>query len=243
MAFGEDDDDDIMKMIDTMSYTTDLNSPEVTKAIRSISSNDVFTSIVQICERYGFVRPEKAKTLLGKQDLMDIEGDDDGSDVILVDQNIKQRIQAIRENTTLKAITELVHIGLVSPIHLRTVVDFILELLQEKCRVSAFNDITKMADALMECPCMIDLMIQLYPPWTFLTPLENVLNNWSPSLSNGAIDMDDDPVGGEQEELEGVQLCYNKFSKVWNFVYTVVNRFKVNKIVTIRLFFINKPYK
>ncbi|KAI8879169.1 hypothetical protein K501DRAFT_336268 [Backusella circina FSU 941] len=224
MTFGDDDDDDIMKMIDTMSYTADLNSPEVTKAIRSISSNDIFTNIVQICERYGFVRPEKAKTLLGKQDFMDIE---EGDDAALVDQNIKQRIQSLRENTTFKSITELVYIGLVSPIHLRTVVDFILELLQEKCRINGFNDITKIADALMENPCMIDLMVQLYPPWTFLTPLESVLNNWGPSLNSVAMDMDDDPVGGEQEELDGVQLLYNKFSKVWNFVYTVINRFKL----------------
>jgi hypothetical protein len=82
IAFGEEeeDDDDIMKMINDISYTSDLNTPLVTKSIRSISSNDIFTSIVNVCERYGFVRPKVSAELLTKKDnnnisLMDLEED------------------------------------------------------------------------------------------------------------------------------------------------------------------------
>jgi hypothetical protein len=70
IAFGqeEDDDDDIMKMINDISYTSDLNTPLVTKSIRSISNNDIFTNIVNVCERYGFVRPNVSAELLTKKD-------------------------------------------------------------------------------------------------------------------------------------------------------------------------------
>lgn len=84
IAFGEeeDDNDDIMKMIHDMSYAAELNTPAVTKSIRSISNNDIFTNIVHVCEGYGFVRPKFAAELLTKKktqitdvdiDMMDLE--------------------------------------------------------------------------------------------------------------------------------------------------------------------------
>lgn len=76
IAFGQDendDDDDIMKMINDMSYTSDLNTPALTKSIRSISSNDIFTNIVNVCERYGFVRLNVAADLTKKSDMMDMD--------------------------------------------------------------------------------------------------------------------------------------------------------------------------
>lgn len=76
IAFGQeenDDDDDIMKMINDISYTSDLNTPALTKSIRSISSNDIFTNIVNVCERYGFVRSSVAADLTKKSDMMEID--------------------------------------------------------------------------------------------------------------------------------------------------------------------------
>lgn len=60
----DDDDDDIMKMINDMNNTVDLNTPDVTKAILAISNESIFTSIVRVCESYGFVRKEIAEKLL-----------------------------------------------------------------------------------------------------------------------------------------------------------------------------------
>jgi hypothetical protein len=77
IAFGEeeDEDDDIMKMINDISYTADLNTPAVTKSIRSISNNDIFTNIVQVCERYRFVRPKIAMELLTKRNAQSVDVD------------------------------------------------------------------------------------------------------------------------------------------------------------------------
>lgn len=94
IAFGEedDDDDDIMKMINDISYTSDLNTPLVTKSIRSISNNDIFTNIVTVCERYGFIRPKISAELLTKKDstsenMMDLEEDSEKlTPVIAIDQ-------------------------------------------------------------------------------------------------------------------------------------------------------------
>lgn len=81
IAFGQDedddDDDDIMKMINDISYTSDLNTPALTKSIRSISSNDIFTNIVNVCERYGFVRSRVAADLIKKNDMMEVDDNTD----------------------------------------------------------------------------------------------------------------------------------------------------------------------
>lgn len=89
IAFGQDEnDDDIMEMINDMSYTSDLNTPALTKSIRSISSNDIFTNIVNVCERYGFVRPHVAADLTKKNDMVDM---DKMAPIRAIDQVSKKR--------------------------------------------------------------------------------------------------------------------------------------------------------
>ena len=60
--------------------------------MRSISNNDIVSNIVQVCERYGFVRPKIAADLLKKAtkddlDMMDVEMDTEKlSDVAVIDK-------------------------------------------------------------------------------------------------------------------------------------------------------------
>lgn len=75
MFGGEDEEeDDIMKMINDMSYSTDLNASAVVKAIKTLSNHDIYTNIVHACKRLGFVRPKVAAELLkGNEDMMEID--------------------------------------------------------------------------------------------------------------------------------------------------------------------------
>lgn len=75
---NDDEEDDIMKMINDLNSATELNTPLVTKSIRLISNNDIFTNIVNVCERYGFVRSKVAQELLKKEEvdnMMDVDHD------------------------------------------------------------------------------------------------------------------------------------------------------------------------
>lgn len=95
IAFGSgenDDDNDIMDMINDISYTADLTTPAVTRSMRSISSNDILSNIVYVCKGYGFVRPAIAENLLKKSivtknaDTADMEIEDETSDIVTIDQ-------------------------------------------------------------------------------------------------------------------------------------------------------------
>lgn len=87
IAFGQDEEDDLM---DIMDDDMDLNTITVTKSVRAISNNDIFTNIVQVCEHYGFVRPAIAIELLKKKSSMETEPD---NNVLIIDQvrNKKRR--------------------------------------------------------------------------------------------------------------------------------------------------------
>ncbi|ORX50217.1 hypothetical protein DM01DRAFT_1409206 [Hesseltinella vesiculosa] len=72
-TFGQgkvDDEDDMMMMINEDNYTIqdsntpNLNSPTFIKTIRSISDDDIFTSIVQSCLAEGLVRQSRVETLM-----------------------------------------------------------------------------------------------------------------------------------------------------------------------------------
>jgi hypothetical protein len=138
------------------------------------------------------------------------------------------RFDALKNTVSFSSLTELIHIGLVSPIHLRKVIDFILETLRTKSIINDFYSLSKICDALSECPCFVDLILQLYTPFELLGPLENVCNNWNPT--DNEMETEDESttrtIEGE-DELEGVQLLYYKFGKILNFVVSVVKRFKV----------------
>lgn len=79
IAFGRDEEEDLM---DIMDDDMDLNTVTVTKSIRAISNNDIFTNIVQVCEHYGFVRPAIALELLKKKSDMET---DSNQDVLTID--------------------------------------------------------------------------------------------------------------------------------------------------------------
>ncbi|ORE09371.1 hypothetical protein BCV72DRAFT_254833 [Rhizopus microsporus var. microsporus] len=230
---GEDEEeDDIMKMINDMSYSTDLNASAVVKAIRALSNHDIYTNIVHACKRLGFVRPKVAAELLkSNEDMMEIDESIEAkaSPSAVVDQNIDQRMEILRTNLTFAELTELLHIGLVSPLHLQRIIDFIIQLLQEKTIEDDFYSVSKICDTLIESPCSVDLILQLYTPSDLLGPLERFCNHWASDQSINDIDMDEQTSNrrGSKEELEGIRLLYNKFGKIWNLVVSVVKRFKV----------------
>ena len=129
---------------------------------------------------------------------------------------------------TFSGITELLHIGLVSPIHLRKIVEFLLQLLSEKSAQNDFYALSKICDALSECPCSVDLILQLYTPKELIGPLESICNLWNPV--DYELDVEDESTNRKvegEEELEGVQLLYHKFGKIWNLTVSVVKRFKL----------------
>ncbi|KAI8643265.1 hypothetical protein BD408DRAFT_385911 [Parasitella parasitica] len=237
IAFGQnenDDDDDIMKMISDISSTSDLNTPALTKSLRSISGNDIFTNIVNVCERYGFVRPNIAADLIKKNDMMETElAVEKMTPITAIDQNIDTRFEAIGNSLSFSALTEILHIGLVSPIHLRKIIDFVLDLLKQKSAANDFYALSKICDALSECPCSVDLILQLYTPADLLGPLESVCNQWNPT--DYEMETEDDSttrkIEGE-EELDGVQLLYSKFGNIWNFAVSVVKRFKLYRDIS-----------
>lgn len=45
-----DDDDSMMHMIDDTRYSTDINAPSIIQSLRSISTEDIFTSLVRCCQ-------------------------------------------------------------------------------------------------------------------------------------------------------------------------------------------------
>lgn len=134
----------------------------------------------------------------------------------------------MRNSVSFTALTELLHIGLVSPIHLRKIMDFLLNMLREKSALNDFYALSKICDAFTKCPCSVDLILQLYTPFELLGPLENICNNWSPSDNEmNTEDQSTTRTTEGEEELDGVQLLYNKFGKIWNLTVSVVRRFKV----------------
>lgn len=115
-----------------------------------------------------------------------------------------------------------------SPIHLRKIIDFILDVLKQKSSSNDFYAVSKICDALSECPCSVDLIFQLYTPLDLLGPLESICTLWNPT--DYEMETEDESttrrVEGE-DELDGVQLLYSKFGIIWNFAVSVVKKFKV----------------
>lgn len=147
-------------------------------------------------------------------------------------QNIDARFEAITANLSFSALTEILHIGLVSPIHLRKIIDFVLNLLKQKSAANDFYALAKMCDALSECPCSVDLILQLYTPADLLSPLESICTLWNPA--DYQLEAEDESTtrrveGGD--ELDGVQLLYSKFGNIWNFAVSVVKKFKASVCV------------
>ncbi|RCH87752.1 hypothetical protein CU098_002154, partial [Rhizopus stolonifer] len=206
----EEDEDDIMKMINDMNYSTDLNNPGFIKSIRSLSNNAIYTNLVRVCEQYGFVRSHTATELLKIEtdDFMDLDDERLGP-LAIVDQNLDQRIESLKTNMSFVELTEWLHIGLVSSIHARKVLDFVLEILKTKADENDFHSVSKICEALLASPSSLDLIFQLYTPFDLLSPLEKFCNHWTTDSSTD-IDMDD--------AEEGVCLFYKRFGKIWHLV-------------------------
>ncbi|KAI8089632.1 mediator complex subunit Med5-domain-containing protein [Halteromyces radiatus] len=286
------DDDDMMMMINDNSYATtaDYDTPEFIKTIRSISADDIFTSIVRSCQPYHFLRDNKVDVLLNtnnnknntkkdnsrinkikdeEENNKDGDGDDDlfneepkleeqyssmldddmmngdeldrksdnsdKSDVLAqVDQNIDQRMKAIQSNVTKASVSELIHIGFVSLIHWRKIVDFLLNLLQTKAETGDIRALSRLCDALDECPSAIDLILQLYPPNVLLGPLETICNEWNPS-EDYIMDVDDGASGNNDDDgdddTDGIQNWYCKFGKIWTLVLVVASKFDITRVI------------
>ncbi|CAO3586334.1 unnamed protein product [Absidia cylindrospora] len=289
----DDDDDSMMHMIDDMSYAapTDFNTPTFIKAIRSISTDDIFTCIIYSCQPYKFLRESKLDKLLNKtgtngtntttntsnhikseqydnaddtdflmtngskqengypsssssslfdddHKMVDADDSDQHDDIggkpdnlAQIEQNIDERMNAIQTNLTRASISELIHIGLVSLIYWQKIVDFILKLLQEKAQAGDVRSLSRICDALDDCPSAIDLILQLYHPSVLLSPLESICNEWNPS--EDYMDMDDGASGSNENEedddddMDGIQNWYFKFGKIWTFVLVVGNKFDI----------------
>ncbi|KAI8986509.1 mediator complex subunit Med5-domain-containing protein [Pilobolus umbonatus] len=232
----DDGEDDFMSMMNDMQPIVELNSTVIIKAIRSSSNNEIFTNIVKVCERYGFIRPVIAATLLKKENDTQMESDelDERSTAVsLIDQNISQRLEAIEDNVVFTSLSELIQIGLMSHIHLKRIMDFLIDLLKKKASLNDFYAVSNICDSLIECPCSIDLILQLYSTSDVLQPLENMCNQWHPSSYE--VDMMDGLDSGrneDEDELEGVQLLYNKFSKLWDFIVYIVHKYKLNQDIS-----------
>ncbi|KAI8143419.1 hypothetical protein BJV82DRAFT_610346 [Fennellomyces sp. T-0311] len=246
LAFGasDDDEDDIMKLINDMSNTVDMNTTAVTKAIRAVGSEEIFTSIVRVCQDYGFVRDHVADSLLKNVavkeeesdksfdiDMLDLDGNDlkqsGQSDIETLTKNVEERMSAIKESVSRTALTELLQITLVSMIHTRRIIDFTIELLAEKAAMRDIYSLSRICDALSKCPCIIDVLGQLYHPSVILTPLEQVCNHWKPTDSEMELDDRTDFDSPSEEDMDGVQLLYGKYGKIWSLVVFVLNKFNL----------------
>ncbi|KAI9276229.1 hypothetical protein BY458DRAFT_532811 [Sporodiniella umbellata] len=225
IAFGqvEEDEDDIMKMLNDMNYSTDFNSPRVINSVRSLCNNTIYTNIVSVCEQYGLVRPQIVAELLKTNDVMDLDDEygDKSTPQSIVDENIDQRIESLKITVSLTELTELVYIGLMSSMHLKKVLDFMLDLIQEKAVEGDFYSVSKLYESISECP--IDLILQLYHPSLLLTPLEKICNDWT-SYNNTDFDMDGPKSDGQ---LDGASLFYNRFGKIWQVLESTIRRFKL----------------
>ncbi|KAF7728498.1 mediator complex subunit [Apophysomyces ossiformis] len=260
LAFGEgdeDDDDDIMKLINDMGNPNELNSSEVIKIVRSISNENIFSNIVLVCERYGFISKKIAKKLMKRDtsqeeiktdndefagildtEMLDIDSaesknwglnmDDLGKvdDTEVLEQNIEQRMASIRSGVTRTALDELLHIAIVSLVNLRKIIDFLIELLEEKAAMSDTSSIARICDALNACPCMVDLVAQHYPPSALLKPLERVCNEWN-LVDNMHLDDRSGCDNLMDEDMDGVRVAYGKFGRIWIFVTMVMTKFKL----------------
>ncbi|ORZ17104.1 mediator complex subunit Med5-domain-containing protein [Absidia repens] len=172
-------------------------------------------------------------------DTPDQEYDSSGKlDVVTqIDQNIEQRFKSIQSNTSQESLSELIHIGLVSLVHWRKIVDFVVKLLSEKARSGDIRGLSRLCGALSDCPPAIKLILQLHPPSALLCPLESVCNEWNPS--DDLMDVDDDFSGNGDngiddngdDEMNGVQSWYYKFGKIWTFVLVVANKFDIAYII------------
>ncbi|KAI9022808.1 hypothetical protein CLU79DRAFT_750830 [Phycomyces nitens] len=241
---SEDEEDALMTLINTIS--DDFNTPAVTKAIRSISTESIFLNMVHVCESYGFIRPHVVRILShssgasGKNecntDMMDIDmldmdtslgktrrnsGDEDSSvDCIeIIRQNIDARMESILIECSLTAVRELLEISIVSLVHLRTIIDFLIDLLQQKASLGDIETMAQICNAMNAYPCIVDLVIQLYSPLDFMGPFEELCNAWSPSDSGMFID--------EEEEAKSAKNLYGEFGTIWIFVSFVVDRFNL----------------
>ncbi|KAI9321329.1 hypothetical protein BX666DRAFT_2023471 [Dichotomocladium elegans] len=253
---NEDDEDDIMKLIKDMNNPVDLSTPAVMRAIRSVGNEDIFTSIVRVCQSHGLVRKNIAEKLLATSKIAEHEdeqvehkpdvdllddvsmldfGDEDvkipannSSDIDIISQNVNQRINALKENVSMTAITELLHIAMVSMIHAKQIVDFLIELLQEKVSTRDIFGIAKICDALNRCTNAIDLIGQLYHPSVLLSSLEELCNEWKPSDNELYMDDRSGYDSQNEEDMDGIRALYGKFGKIWTLVLyrTLASAFK-----------------
>ncbi|KAL0077897.1 hypothetical protein J3Q64DRAFT_1852157 [Phycomyces blakesleeanus] len=262
----EDEDDALMTLINTIS--DDFNTPTVTKAIRSISTESIFLNMVHVCESYGFIRPHVVRILscsssaaggsgsatvsssvnktecdtttdLMDTDILDMDSplgnnnsnskthrnlmedpEDCSMDSIeIIRQNIEARMESILIECSMTAVRELLEISIVSLVHLRRIIDFLIDLLQQKASLGDIETIAQICSAMNAYPCIVDLIIQLYSPLAFMGPFEELCNGWSPSDSGMFID--------EEEEVKSAKSLYNEFGTIWIFVSFVVDRFNL----------------
>lgn len=169
--------------------------------------------------------------------MMDVEqASDKMAPIRAIDQNIDARCEAMAANLSFSALTEILHIGLVSPIHLRKIIDFVLNLLKQKSAANDFYALAKICDALSECPCSVDLILQLYTPADLLGPLESICTHWNPADYERETEDESTTrrMEGQDEQLDGMQLLYSKYGNIWNFAVSVVKKFKlyrdINKV-------------
>ncbi|KAG2225969.1 hypothetical protein INT45_002435 [Circinella minor] len=243
---AEDDEDDFMKLINDMGSSLDLNTVAVAKAIKGVGNEEVFATIVRVCHDYGFVRDHVADALLKnitsiKQedndqgfdiDMVDLDGSDTkqhhkSGDVEVLTKNVEDRMIAIKENISRTAISELLHIGLVSMIHTRRIIDFIIELLVEKAEARDIFSLARICDALNKSSSIIDVIGQLYHPVAILGPLEDLCNNWKPADSEMELDGRSGFDSPSDEDTDGVQVLYGKYGKIWTLVIFVLNKFNL----------------
>ena len=91
--------------------------------------------------------------------------------------------------------------------------------------------LSRICDALCKCPWIIDVLGQLYHPSFILIPLEQMCNHWRPTDSEMELDDRTGFDSPNEEDMDGVQLLYGKYGKIWTLVVLVLNKFNVSGIL------------
>lgn len=87
-------------------------------------------------------------------------------------------------------------------------------------------DLSKICEALNDCPSAIDLILQLYSPSILLTPLESICNEWNASTNFMDVDGAEN-LNNNSDNLTEIQNWYYSFGKIWKFVLIVASKINV----------------
>lgn len=102
----QEDEDDFMKLLD-VNNDTDFDTSAVTDALRALNEQDIFESIVAVCEIHGLVRPHVARELVKRVEYKQESNPDDFSS--LLDTDMLEIDDAMSQGNSLQIISQVIH--------------------------------------------------------------------------------------------------------------------------------------